>query len=328
MKMQLNEAVDLSVKFLQKLELSEVESKYITENLIEAELAGRKTHGFIRLLSFKKTFDSQKLITQDLPLKIISETSNSLHIDGQYKLGYSPIYQSLEMAIPKAKQSKLFSVGIKDLGVTGYIGAYAKKSTEQDLIFIGFNNSAGGLVPYGSISAMWGTNPITVGIPTNSYPVILDMASSQITWGDLLVANNSGKQIKEGTAIDGEGNITTDPAKAMEGGLLPFFGHKGSGLAFIVELLGGALTGSRVGNNVAGGWGSFYILIDPTLFRPLKDFKDNIQTAIDELKNSPKMAGFDEIYFPGEQSAKLSDEQRKSNTVEIDDGLLEKIKNI
>ncbi|MDO8641932.1 MAG: Ldh family oxidoreductase, partial [Nitrosarchaeum sp.] len=108
--MKLNEVVDLSVKFLQKLELSEVESKYITENLIEAELAGRKTHGFIRLLSFKKTFDSQKLITKDLSLKIISETSNSLHVDGQYKLGYSPIYQSLEMAIPKAKQSKLFSV--------------------------------------------------------------------------------------------------------------------------------------------------------------------------------------------------------------------------
>jgi L-2-hydroxycarboxylate dehydrogenase (NAD+) len=96
------------------------------------------------------------------------------------------------------------------------------------------------------------------------------MASSQITWGDLLVAKNAGKEIKEGAAIDGEGNLTTDPGKAMEGGLLPFFGRKGSGLAFIVELLGGALTGSRVGNNVAGGWGSFYILIDPTLFRPLK----------------------------------------------------------
>ena len=147
------------------------------------------------------------------------------------------------------------------------------------------------------------------------------MASSQITWGDLLVAKNEGKQIKEGVALDSEGNITTDPSKAMEGGLLPFSGHKGSGLAFIVELLGGALTGARVGNNVPGGWGSFYILIDPTLFRPLDDFKTDVQTAINELKTSPKMKGFDEIYFAGEHSYKIRQENITNGTIDITEKL-------
>lgn len=292
MNIKIDEAAQLSNKLLLSLGLSSDEVELITENLVDAELAGRKTHGFVRLLGFKKSADNQKFNTNPLQLDVISESPVSLHLNGHNKLGYAPIYRSLEMAFEKAKTSKIIAVGIKDLNVTGYIGSYARKATENDLIFIGFNNSSGGLVPYGSKKELWGTNPLTVGIPTNDIPVILDMASSQITWGDLLVAKNEGKQINEGAAIDGDGNPTTDPIKAMDGGLLPFFGHKGSGLAFIVELLAGGLTGSRVGYQVPGGWGSFYILIDPTLFRPLADFKKDIATAINELKNSPQSSRF------------------------------------
>ncbi|MFA7300807.1 MAG: Ldh family oxidoreductase [Candidatus Shapirobacteria bacterium] len=328
MKIAIQEAVELSNQVLSKIGIQPEEASLITENLIDAELSGRKTHGFVRLLSFKKSSDEGKLNTEELKIDVTQESPVSLHIDGHKKLGYGPIYKSLDLAFEKMKTSKMLSVGIKDLGVTGYIGAYARKATENNLIFIGFNNSAGGLVPYGSTKELWGTNPITVGVPTSGLPVILDMASSQITWGDLLVAKNEGKKIKEGSAIDSEGIQTTDPEKAMSGGLLPFFGHKGSGLAFIVELLGGALTGSRVGYSVPGGWGSFYILIDPTIFRPLEDFKKDIDTAINELKNAPKADGFTEIYYPGEKSGKLREKQMSEGFVEINDVLLEKVKNI
>lgn len=328
MRITIKDATNLSNQLLVKLGLTPEESNFVTENLVEAELSGRKTHGFVRLLGFKKSFDNQKFNTAPVKLDVISETPVSIHLNGNNKLGYAPIYKSLEIAFEKIKISKIVAVGIKDLNVTGYIGAYARLATEKNLIFIGFNNSSGGLVPYGTTKEMWGTNPLTVGVPTNSIPVILDMASSQITWGDLLVAKNEGKSIKEGVAIDGEGKSTTDPAKAMEGGLLPFFGHKGSGLAFIVELIAGALTGSRVGSEVAGGWGSFYILIDPTLFRPLPDFKKDIDTAISELKNAPKAEGFTEIYFAGEKSAKLREKQMKDGLVEINDEILKTIKNL
>lgn len=326
MKMKINEATKLSNSFLEALGLSKEESELITQNLIDAELAGRKTHGFVRLLSFKRQADEKKLNTKALKLDIVSETPNSLHINGHNKLGYGIIYKSLDLAFEKIKTSKMVSVGLKDLGVTGYIGGYARKAVERGLIFIGFNNSPGGLIPYGSKKELWGTNPLTIGVPTNDVPVILDMASSQITWGDLLVAKNEGKQIKEGVAVDSEGKPTTDPTKAMEGGLLPIAGYKGSGIGFIIELLGGALTGSRVGYAVPGGWGSFYILIDPALFRPLADFKRDIKAAIEELKNAPKMEGFEKIYFPGEQSHKLRQKQLSEGMVEISDKIIEQIK--
>lgn len=325
MKITVAEAKDLSNNLLIKLGLAEEEAKYVTENLVEAELAGKNTHGFIRLLGFKKSFDNGKFNTQPIKLDILSETPVSLHLDGHGKLGYAPIYKSLEMAFEKIKTSRMVAVGIKDVRVTGYIGAYARKAIEKDLIFIGFNNSDGGLIPFGSTKNLWGTNPITVGVPTNDIPVILDMASSQITWGNLLVAKNENKTIKEGVAVDKDGNPTTDPNKAIEGGLLPISGHKGSGLAFIVEIIAGALTGSRCGFQVPGEWGSFYILLDPTLFRTLADFKKDIATAINELKTSPSAMGFEEIFFAGEKSGKLRQKQLDKNMVEIGNATLNHI---
>ena len=159
--------------------------------------------------------------------------------------------------------------------------------------------------------------------------MILDMASSQITWGDLLVAKNEKKQIKAGVAIDSLGEITTDPAKVTEGGgLLPFFGHKGSGLAFVVELLAGALTGSRVGNDVPGGWGSFYILLDPTMFRPLPEFTSDVGRAIKELKNAPKAKGFIEVFFAGEQSSNLRDKHLADGFFDVSDNLYQSLMKI
>ena len=118
------------------------------------------------------------------------------HIDGKHKPGFIVCYESLEMALKKAKKSGMVMVGLKDLGVTGYIGSYARIAAENDLIFIGFNNSPGGLVPFGSVEAIWGTDPLTIGVPTDKSPAILDMASSMTTWGDLMVSKNEGKKIK------------------------------------------------------------------------------------------------------------------------------------
>lgn len=95
-----------------------------------------------------------------------------------------------------------------------------------------------------------------------------------------------------------EGELTTDPEEAMEGGLLPIAEHKGSGLGFIIELLAGALTSSHVGYNVKGGWGSLFILINPTILRDLNEFKNDVTSAITELKSLPRAKGVDEIYYP------------------------------
>lgn len=301
--MTIKQATDLSNQILQKLGFRQEECELITQNLIEAELAERKTHGLIRLPAIARNVKNQSIKVSLDDIEIIVEHPGSIHFNAKHKPGFYVLYKSLEVATKKAKASGIVAVAIKDLEyASGYIGDYARQAAEQDLIFIGFHNSPGGLVPHGTTKGIWGTDPITISVPTHQIPVILDMAASQTTWGELMVAKTEGRTIKEGVAIDSEGNMTIDPAKAMEGGMLPIAGHKGSGLAFIVELLSGALSNSRVGGAVEGGWGSFYILINPAFFRDLNDFKDDVEAAIQELKSAPKAKGFTEIFFPGEQS--------------------------
>ncbi|MBU1017390.1 Ldh family oxidoreductase [Patescibacteria group bacterium] len=326
MKIKIDQAKQLSLDVLAKVGFSMEDSELITKNLIDAELSGRKSHGFVRLPAIKRNVESGKLSSLHDDIEIVKDNLTNLLINAKHKPAFIPIYKSLEIATKKAKESGICIVGIQDAEYcSGFIGSYARQAALSDLIFIGFNNSPGGLVPFGAKKELWGTDPVTIGVPTDDIPVVLDMASSQITWGDLMVAKQEGKTIKEGVAIDKDGNPTTNPVEAMDGGLLPIAGHKGSGLAFMVELIAGALTGSRVGFSVEGGWGTAYILINPEIFRPLADFKRDVRKAIDELKQAPKARGVEEIYFPGEKSQKMRAKQLMSEEIEVSDKLYSEI---
>lgn len=327
--MKISQATKISNDILTKLGFSTEESQLITQNLIEAELVEKKTHGLVRLPEIaRKVLAGQMNPTTD-DIEVIKEHPSTLHFDAKHKPGFYALYKSLEKAFEKVEKSGIVAVGLKDLAyASGYIGDYARLAAEKGYVFIGFNNSPGGLVPHGAIKEMWGTNPLTISVPTHDIPVILDMASSQCTWGDLMVAKTEGKNIKEGVAIDGDGNMTIDPAKAMEGGILPIAGHKGSGLAFIVELLGGGLSNSRVGKAVEGGWGSFYILINPAMFRDLNEFKDDVKKAIDELKLTSKAKGVEEIYFPGEQSYYKRKKNLERDEIGVSDKLIKVLESL
>lgn len=326
MKIKIQEAKDLAIKTLIKFGFNQEEAEYCTENALEGELTSKKTHGFVRIPMLVKSVKGEKIKVGGEEITIVKETPVSLLIDGKSKTGLYVVNKALEMGIEKVKKSGMLIVGVTNTAlISGLIGQYARKASENDLIFIGFNNSSGGLIPYGSIKEIFGTNPVTISVPTNDLPVILDMASSKITWGNLLIAKAEGKTIPENTALDGDGNVTTDPEKAMEGGLLSYAEHKGSGMAFMVEILGGALTGSRCGHNIEGGWGSVFILVDPNILRPIDEFKKDVESLIDEVKTSPKMKGFNEIYFPGEQSQKERQKNIEAGEFELSDTIYEQI---
>lgn len=330
MKVKISETIDLSNRLLKKSGFSEEESNLITDTLIDAELCGRKTHGLMRLISLKKNAEEGNINTKEEKLEIERETPVSLLVNGKNKPGFYVINKALNFGIEKAKKIGLVAVGCTNVSpASGMIGHYARIATENNLIFIGFNNSNGGLIPHGAIKELWGTNPLTIGVPSNGLPVILDLSSSQIPYGKVVLAKAVNEKLPEGVALDSGGNVTLDPLAVMSGGgLLPFAGYKGSGIAFIVELLGGALTKSVVGKKTKGGWGSFFILIDPSIFRDLGEFKNEVSIAIEELKNLPKAKGVNEILYPGERSQKLRQEQLKSGLVDVSDSLYNQLKTI
>ncbi len=332
MKIKINELKDLSIKALEKIGFSENDCKIITEHLVTAELCGKKSHGIVRIPKLKGQVESGKIKLVSGDPEIIKDTPVSLHIDGKFKTALVVLDWTMNKAIKKAKENMICIVGTKDVGpVSGMIGYYARKVTKENLILIGFNNSPSGLTPFGSRESLWGTNPFTVGIPTNNpdLPIILDMASSKMTFGDVMVNMALGRTLPEGVSVDSEGNPTTDPKKAFEGSQLPIEGKKGSGLAMIVEILAGPLVGSKGGNIVSGGqWGSFFILLNPELFRPVQELKDDVDKMIQELKNSKKQDGVEEIFYPGERSGKNMINNLKSGEVELVDELVKQIQEI
>ncbi len=203
MKIPTNKATHLSLNILQKLGFSKKDSELITQNLVDGELTGRKSHGLVRLPAIKRNIDRGKISTTHDDIEFIKKTNSSLLVNAKNKPGFIAIYKSLDRAMKMAKKSGVVVVGIQDAAYcSGYIGSYATKAAENDLIFIGFNNSPGGLIPHGSKKELWGTDPLTVAVPTNNIPVVLDMASSKLTFGDLLVARTEKKQIKKGVALD------------------------------------------------------------------------------------------------------------------------------
>jgi len=326
MKVKIDELRKAAILALTNAGFEKKVAEGCARNIIEAELAGKKTHGIQRCLHLKRSLDQGKIATSARNYKVIKRSKTHLYINGNDLPGFYVLDRSLETSIKAAKRSKIFVVGIKNVRITGFIGGYARRVAEENLIFIGLNNSPGGLAPHGAVKGVWGTDPLTFSVPSNGMPVIFDTASSKITWGHLMLARKFNKKLGKDMAIDEDGNVTTDPEKAVA--LLPFFGHKGSGFAMVVELLAGILTGSGVGKSIPGGWGSFYILIDPTLFRPIKDFKKDVDTMINELKSLPKAKGVKEIFYPGEQSGKVRERNLKRGWIDVDKKLWEEVKEL
>lgn len=333
MKLKISEVNNLIIEFIYKLGFTEEDSKLIAENIFEAEISGKKSHGLGNLFWFKRAVtvkgsSGYEVSLKSDPITVTKETPISLHIDGQHKTGHLVIRKALEIAFEKVKKSSVVFVGLYNTAPsTGYVGFWARKATEKNLIFMCWNNSNGRNAPFGSTQKLYGTDPITIGVPTNNMPIILDMATSKITVGQLMNYQRDKKPLPPESAIDAKGNFTTDAEIAwVEGALLPIAGYKGSGLTFIGEMFAGALTGSRVGYSVPGGWGTFFILFDPTIFRPLEDFKKDIDAAIHELKNSNKREGVAEIFFPGEKSERIRRENLKNGFIEVEESLLNKIK--
>ena len=332
MQLKINEVRKLAQNYVVNLGFNPEESEIIADNVTEAEITGHQSHGLGNLLWFITAINqgvgNTRINQSGEPVKLIKETPASLYFDGRNKTGYVVMRYALDQALVKVKQSPIVATGVTNTApTTGYIGHYARLATEKNLIYISWNTSPGRVAPYGTYSRLWGTNAYTVGIPTNNTPLILDMATSKITVAQMVKCQRDGKPLPEDSAIDGQGNPTTNAQIAWdEGSLLPMGGHKGSGLSSLNEFLAGALTASKVGFAVPGGWGTFFLLIDPTMFRSIGDFKRDVQAGLDELKQAKKRPGVTEIFYPGEQSQRRRQENLQKGTLDVSDDLISQLK--
>ena len=279
--------------------------------LINAELVGAPSHGLSRLKMYCDRIN-KKVINPKPKIKIKKISQSICHVDANNSIGFVAADIGIKQAIKNAKKTGIGLVGIKNSGHYGLSGYYAEQAVKKNLIVFCFTNAPPAIAPHGARKSLFGTNPICFGTPTSSkVPFILDTSVSVINRGKIRVAARTGKKIPKGVALDKFGKPTTDAKKALEGVQLPIAEFRGSGLAWMVDILSGVFTGGNHAGRVKDPFDDFsgpqnighlFIVIKPNLF--VGNYNQRIKENIKRIKRLPKIKGVKEILYPGQSKSR------------------------
>ena len=240
-----------------KNNLSSSDAEISSKAIINAELVGAYGHGLSRLKMYCDRIQ-KKIINPKPKIKIKKISPSISHIDAKNSIGFVAADIAIKTAIKNAKKTGIGMVAVKNSGHYGLSGYYAEQAVKKNLIAMIYTNAPPAIAPHGALKSLFGTNPICFASPTGSkIPFILDTSISMINRGKIRVAAKNNKKIPEGVALDIFGKPTIDAKKALEGVQLPIAGFRGSGLAWMVDILSGVLTGGNHAGRVKDPFDDF-----------------------------------------------------------------------
>ncbi|EDL65584.1 Ldh family oxidoreductase [Bacillus sp. SG-1] len=284
------------------------ESEIIAKSLVDADLLGVHSHGVSRLTDYLKRME-EGLIECKTEINLVNDSNTTALYDANNGWGQVVSNLAMEQAIEKALKHGTGFVGVKNSNHFGTASYYTRMAAEKGCIGIAMTNGSAIMVPFGSMEPSLGTNPLSISIPVGQGkdPVMLDMATSNVARGKIILANKNNESIPEGWAITKDGKQTTDAKEALEGFVLPM-GPKGSGLAIIIDILSGVLTGALFGADIPKMYGDpdpqrlghFFGAINVDNFVGKEEFYKNMEKKVKETVESKPSEGFDRVFMPGE----------------------------
>ena len=299
------------IKIFKNYGLSKNHATISANALINAEMVGAYGHGLSRLKMYCDRI-SKKVINPNPKIKIKKISRSISHIDADNSIGFVAADIAIKRAIQNAKNTGIGLVAVKNSGHYGLSGYYAEQAVKKNLVTMIYTNAPPAVAPHGSLKSLFGTNPICFGTPSGSkIPFILDTSISMINRGKIRYAATNNKKIPLGVALDKFGKPTTDPRKALRGVQLPIAGFRGSGLAWMVDILSGVLTGGNHSGRVKDPFDDFtgpqnighlFITFKTNLF--VKNYTERIKDNIKRIKSLPKIKGVKEIMYPGQNKYK------------------------
>ena len=321
-------------KIFIKHKLSNEHANVCTNAIINAELVGASSHGVSRVKMYCDRI-KKKLINPQPKIKFKKISNSIFHVDANNGMGFISADKAIKKAIYCAKKTGFSLVGIKNSSHYGLSGYYAEPAVKKNLIALCFTNAPPAIAPFGSRKAFFGTNPVCFGAPSGSkVPFIFDASVSKINRGKIRYAAKINKKIPLGSALDKKGQPTTDPNKALQGVQLPISGFVGSGLAWIVDILSGVITGGNHAGKVKDPFDDFsgpqnvghlFIVFKPNLF--VKDYNKRIKENIRLVKKLPKIKGTSDILYPGQNKFQRYKKNMKKN-IKIPKTILDDLKNL
>ncbi len=298
------------------------ESERIARHLVAANLTGHDSHGVVRVQRYIQMM-RDKLVVADQEIKVLVDTPVLAVVDGQYGFGQTVAPQAVAIGISKCKAMGLASVSLRHAGHIGRAADWAEMAAKDGLVSIHFVNATGSVLvaPFGSAERRFSTAPYCVGVPLQGHePLLLDFATSTVAEGKVMVASQGGRAVAQDALIGPDGKINNDPRmlygdyqpgeqrdiRKGKGALRAFGAHKGSGLALMCELLGGALTGNgatATERRFSNGMLSIYI--DPKRVDPENMFPEEVARYVAYVRAAKPAAPDGEIVMPGEPEQRM-----------------------
>jgi uncharacterized oxidoreductase len=306
------------------------EGERVAGSLVGANLAGHDSHGVIRVPRYVAWVESGDIVPNQTVAHLVDAPSFAV-LDGRYGFGQSVAPQAVAIGVNKAKAEGLAAIALRDAGHIGRVGEWAEMAAAENLVSVHFVNASGSVLvaPFGGVERRISTAPFCVGIPRQGdEPVVLDFATSLVAEGKVMVASQGGKKLPDGALIGPGGKLSIDPALLYgphtpdgprdhsrgEGAIRAFGEHKGSGLALICELIGGALTGTGATRPDRGRFanGMLAIYIDPARFDPAHFFDGEVARYLRYIKETKPAMGVTEVLVPGEPERRMKAERMKN----------------
>ena len=329
---------EVVIEVLKGLGASEDEAPLVAESLVRAEMRGTDTHGLPYLKLLVERIEA-RMVSVPTRVTVLKDEGATALLDGGNGIGQVAGWKAMELSLRKAREFGIGSTLIRNTNNLGFFAFYTIHAAAEGFAGIAMGNANAAISPWGGAEAFFGTNPISIAVPGSPEPIALDMSSSLVARGKIRRAQRLGEKIPLGWALDDSGAPTEDPAAALKGTLLPIGGPKGYGLAFMVDVLAGMLSGAAFGRDIK----SFHELMGPTevgaltlainveRFMPLGQFRGLMKGYLDSIRGSRKAKGTARIYLPGEIEAENEKASRERGielrpaSVELVNQLLEKL---
>jgi LDH2 family malate/lactate/ureidoglycolate dehydrogenase len=299
---------EFGTRVLASLGVPEDDGAVVADSLVQADLWGHQSHGFLRLPWYVARLRSGAMRAVTDPA-VLSDTGPLLLLDGRDGIGQVLTERARHLAVERARSHGVGVVGVRNSNHFGTAMYFTRRAAEDGCVAVLTTNASPAMAPWGGREKRLGTNPWSIAAPGPDGSVVaVDIANTAVARGKIYLAKNRGESIPETWALTADGAPTTDPTEGVLGVILPMAGHKGYAVSFLMDVLSGALTGSAVGTGVHGpyeadrpsGCGHLFLALDPDAFGDRAGYETRVRALIDDVKSVPLAQGYDEVFYPGE----------------------------
>ncbi|MBL8382371.1 MAG: Ldh family oxidoreductase [Burkholderiales bacterium] len=292
------------------------EAAIVADHLVDCELRGLGYGGLARALSVVERI--RNTTTPRRPITVLQETPSTACLDGGDTVGHVVGLRATELALAKARQTGLAAVGASKTWYTGMYSYYLERITAAGFAGMIAGSGTQIVAPHGGTEGRFGTNPIAFGFPTAAAPVIWDIGTADVMIGDVALKARLGEPLPAGQAFDASGQPTCDAAAALRGAFTVWGGHKGSGLAMMVQILA-MMVGQVPSPAPQRDSGIFVLVVNPALFTSADEFRQRAAEYVQRVRDTRPLDPARPVRAPFDRSREERARRLAAGTIEVAD---------